>query len=113
MSIETMKRRLVRLNQTKKDYRHGLADRLAAARAKRMAQRAERVRMGLPADLTTEERIADLTTKQAEWSKDGAGQVYIGGSNLGERLFSAHQRMLKRLIDSSYPICLNEIPALH
>lgn len=98
MSIETMKRRLLRLHTTKHDYRHGLADRLAAARANRMALRAERIRMGLPADLTPEERIADLTAKLAEWSMDGKGDVYAGRDELGQRLFEANKRMLARLL---------------
>lgn len=91
MSIESLRRRLVRLHTARYDYRIGLADRLAAARATRQTRRAERVVQGLPADLTTEERIAELVA----WLD--AHEYYANVGGLARRLYEANRRMLGRL----------------
>ncbi len=91
MSIDSLRHRVLRLHTAKADFRHGLADRLAAARANRMAQRAERVRQGLPADLTPEERIAKLSA----WLDSHEHYAQAGG--LARRLYQANRRMQRRL----------------
>lgn len=91
MSIDSLRRRLLRLHTAKADFRHGLA----AARANRMALRAEKIRQCLPADLTPEERIAELRGKLADWSKGGEGLEYAGDSKLGRRMFDSVADYLK------------------
>jgi hypothetical protein len=87
----------LRLKSAKSDFRHGLADRLAAARKARKDRRADQLARGLTTAKILEEDIAELRAKIAARSVDGLGIAYAGCDELGNRLFVANMRALHRL----------------